>query len=390
MLPAIVLPAFNRPHALKRLLDSILQGEFEDAGGPVPLVISLEGDADPECQALAREVAWPHGPKRVIQHPRHMGLRDHILACGDLSATYGAVVVLEDDLLVSPGFYAFARQAAAFYAQEPRIGGVSLYTFIFNEFGGFPFEPLDDGLDMYFIQSASSWGQVWTADQWAAFRAWLDAPGALDGLAQDVRLPEEMRGWPDGSWKKLFNAYLVDRGLYFAVPRTPLSTNLCDKGTHFLREWTHYTHPLAIGRRDIRFTGPDASLCRYDAFFELEAESFRKLTGHALPEAFTVDFHGIKPLELLRRMPWALTIRAQKAAQSSFKLGLRLLPPELNARFAISGDFYALVPSDQVMQETPREKTLAIRRFFNPPELSGEHHPVSRPPKQSWIRRLLG
>ena len=205
-LPAIVLPIYNRPDCLKRLLRSLLSADFSGVDGEIPLVFSLEGGTSPDCRALALETPWPYGPKRVVEQPTRLGVRHHILACGDLTETYGSVIVLEDDLTVSPGFYAFAKQAAEFYTPDPRIGGVSLYAFIFNEYGFFPFVPMDDGNDVYFVQSTSSWGQLWTREQWAKFRGWLRDSEGPKNLASDVRLPQRMREWPESSWKKLYNA----------------------------------------------------------------------------------------------------------------------------------------------------------------------------------------
>lgn len=387
MRPAVVVPLFNRPHALKRLLDSILQSDFSQADGPVPLVFSLEGGAHPDCVALVEDLRWPHGPKRVIQRPCRMGLREHLLACGDLTSEYGAILLLEDDLLVSPGFFTFAERAAAFYAEDARIGGVSLYAFLFNEFGGFPFVPLDDGQDMYFVQSASSWGQVWTERQWSAFRTWLRTPGAEEGLAQDVRLPEAVRQWSEHSWKKLFNGFLVDTGRYFAVPRQSLTTNLGEQGTHYHRTLTCFTQPLPVRPRGVLLSGLDESLSRYDAFFELEPGAFRNICPHPLPAEFTIDFHGLKPLELIQRTPWALTLRAGERAESTFRFGLRLLPPELNAAYGIAGQTFSLVPSDQVREESPAGKVLAIRSFFCDPALV----PAPPAPRRRWrdkVRRL--
>lgn len=362
MRPAIVVPAFNRPVALRRLLVALLRADYSNEAKPVPLVISLEGNASPDVRALARELIWPHGPLEILEQPAPLGLKAHILACGDLAARFGSVVLLEDDLAVAPGFYAFAREACAVYDADDRIGGISLYAFLFNEFGGFPFLPMDDGLDLYFTQSASSWGQAWTKSQWSAFRIWLD--GASDeAINSDLRIPEAVRAWPGQSWKRLYNAYLVDTGRYFAVPRFSMSTNMGDEGTHFQCIQTHHTAPLPVRPRRVRLTSLDESLCRYDAYFELEPECLNSVMSVPFQAPFSIDFHGLKPLGLLARAPWTLTVRAQPGT-SIQNFGLRFLPPELNACYQIQGDFFALAPSDKVLPRLIPEKRQALRHFF--------------------------
>ena len=51
-----------------------------------------------------------------------------MLQCGDISYEYGSVIVLEDDLFVSPFFYKYAVEAQEFYRDDNRIGGISLYN----------------------------------------------------------------------------------------------------------------------------------------------------------------------------------------------------------------------------------------------------------------------
>lgn len=362
MNPAIVIPAFHRPLALNRLLRSLLRADYSQEGHPVPLVLSLEGGASEEVKDLVRGFTWPHGPLEILERSERLGLKNHILACGDLTERFGSVIVLEDDLLVAPGFYAFAREACAFYETDPRIAGTSLYSFLYNEFGGFPFIPMDDGLDLYFVQSGSSWGQTWTHGQWTRFRGWMESD-RVAAIPGDVRIPEAVRAWPDQSWKRLFNAYLVDTNTYIAVPRISKSTNMGDEGTHFPCLQTHFATPLPIRPRKLSLPALDDSLSRYDAYFELEPDCLNRAMETPFPDPFSIDLFGIKPIELLAQRPWTLSCRAQPTRGNS-SFGLRLMPPELNACYAIEGEFYTWVPSTHLMPRLPVEKRMALRQFF--------------------------
>ena len=120
--PAIVVVAFNRPHSLRRLLRSVRQADFSGYSD-VPLVISIDKGDNQEVLEVAASYVWEHGPKEVIAHDRRLGLRNHIVACGDLSLAYEAVIILEDDLFVSPAFYDFSVQALQYYRGRGELEG---------------------------------------------------------------------------------------------------------------------------------------------------------------------------------------------------------------------------------------------------------------------------
>ena len=110
---AIAIPAFNRPRALARLLRSLNAARFpQDA--PVPLYFvfdSLEkGQPDPEVLLLAQDFSWNRGPKHILMAETALGLRGNILRCGDLTERHAGLIVLEDDLWLSPAFYEAAQQ----------------------------------------------------------------------------------------------------------------------------------------------------------------------------------------------------------------------------------------------------------------------------------------
>ena len=122
----IVTVGYNRPDAMMRLLHSLLEADY--LGDKVDLVVSLDkGERQAEIVEKAESFVWPFGNKTIRAFSERQGLRKHVIQCGDYALAYDAVIVLEDDITVSKGFYAYARQAAAFYGKDPRIGGISLY-----------------------------------------------------------------------------------------------------------------------------------------------------------------------------------------------------------------------------------------------------------------------
>ncbi|MEM9022215.1 MAG: glycosyltransferase family A protein, partial [Bacteroidota bacterium] len=200
--PALIVIAYNRPQSLQRLLDSLAVAHYPDR--EVSLTISIDQSTVAEVEQAARHFNWPHGPKTVNMQDQHQGLKEHVLACGDLITEGGSAILLEDDLLVSPYFYHYAREALSAYQDEPRIGGISLYRYDFAENGLVPFSPIAN--DAHFIQVAASWGQAWTHQQWQDFRQWLARP---EQRLETTQLPEYLRAWGPNSWKARFTEYLM-------------------------------------------------------------------------------------------------------------------------------------------------------------------------------------
>jgi hypothetical protein len=354
--PAIVVVAYNRPASLSRLLRSLAKANFSGCGA-VELVISVDYSDDDQVARIARSFEWTAGPKRLIARPRTMGLRNHVLACGDLVSEYEAIVLLEDDLVVSPEFYQYGLKALAFYQRDPVIAGISLYSFMYNEFADVPFGVIDDGNDVYFLQSAVSWGQIWTTAQWTAFRRWLQAHADQERF---TALPRKVvREWPDTSWKKYFNAYVAAAGKYFVVPRYAMSTNMGDVGTHFGSTVTRFTTPISLARRCFRFTPLAESRCRYDAFFELEADCLKSLAPSLAEFDLCVDLNGTKELSQINAK-YVLTSRPTRVTVRSF--GLRHLPAELNVILDEPGEYFNVAPREQLLNAS--EGKLETMRYF--------------------------
>src|SRR5207244_11395366 len=141
--PAVVVLAHNRPRALERLLASIAEGAYPPAGN-VPLIVSIDAGGSPDVRRLAEAFPWSHGQKRVIVAEAHLGLVEHFHRAGALAKEYGSVILLEDDLVVSPPYYVYATGAFAFYRDENRIAGESLYTLWFAGYNPLPLVPLPE------------------------------------------------------------------------------------------------------------------------------------------------------------------------------------------------------------------------------------------------------
>ena len=163
--PAIVVITYNRPNSLDRILKSLSQADYSDYEN-INLIISIDGGGGNLIIDIAEQYNWVFGEKIIIRHDINLGLKKHIISCGDLVDEYNSLIILEDDLYVSPEFYNYAHKAGNFFCNDERIAGIALFAPIYNEISLTLFNPVNDGFDNYFMQVPCSWGQLWTKNQW--------------------------------------------------------------------------------------------------------------------------------------------------------------------------------------------------------------------------------
>lgn len=339
--PAIVVVAYNRPAALQRLLRSIGNSLFP--AGEIPLHIALDASDVDEVREIAEQFEWNYGSKTIQIADTRLGLKEHILRCGDLTTSYGSIILLEDDLLVSPVFYDFAKRSLDFYHADDRIAGVSLYAYEIAESCAYPFKALNDGSDVYFMQVASSWGQAWSAEQWCPFREWLNEFG---DTKLDL-LPEYIRQWGQHSWKKYFINYMIDQHRYFVFPQSAYSTNFEERGTN-ASTTDLYQVALETTQKDTKFVSFAESKSVYDAYFEMEAQALNGYTDTLKGYDYEVDLYGIKPL-VDDSKSYVLTSRRGKLAERLFSSKMK--PLVNNVIFGIPGKAIGLYAKENVDRE---------------------------------------
>jgi hypothetical protein len=358
--PAIVIVAFNRSKSLLRLLSSVSKAEYPE-GELIPLCFCIDyqdSEMNREVVRIAEQFEWRHGPKEIIHQLTNLGLKHHILQCGDLTKRFGSVIMLEDDLFVSPPYYDYTKQALDFYEENVEIGGVSLYNHKLNISNLFKFEPLQDDYDVYFLQIASSWGQGWTFQQWRRFRNWLANNEKRELL---VNMPDYILRWPTSSWLKLFIAYMVDTNKFFVYPRTSYSTNFGDAGAHFGRNNSIFQVPLVYSNNcKPRFCLPSDSLAVYDSFFEILPQIIRRLNPFFKEYEFDCDLYGLKKDKNLN-FDIILTSKSMSSKIASF--GLEMRPIELNVVTDCHGDVIYFGYKKDVLQKTISGIGLSRVRF---------------------------
>ncbi len=294
--PTIVVQAYARVHTLARLLTSLDRADYTT---PTTLIISIdqpEGDFDQKGVAavtqLATEFAWRHGQKRVISHPARLGLVAHNLYCQSLTEEVGPLILLEDDLVVSATFHRYAAAALEQYQHDSRIAGVSLNAHWYNGLTRQPFYPLPDAYDVFFMQLGTPQGQIYTPQQWLAYREWLsDAQPRGSG---NPELHKLLTSLPPTDWLPIRDHYLIETGRTYVYPRESQTVNFGDVGTHFDSATTFFQVPLQQYRHTFAFAALDESLAAYDAFFEMQPDRLRKLAPRLDSYDFAVDLYATK------------------------------------------------------------------------------------------------
>ncbi len=349
--PVIIIPVYNRPESLMRLLDGINKSNYPSK--EVELIISIEFGASSEVVEIVDTYHFKHGSKSIIKRENKLGVKNHIIACADLSEKYGSVIILEDDLMVSPDFYHYAADALRFYQTENSIAGISLYAQRFNETAQLPFEPLPGGYSVYFMQLACSWGQAWTAGQWMRFKKWL----ARKNITETKGLPDNIKQWDSNSWKKIFNIYMLQTDTYFAYPYRSFTTNNSEiDGTHIKNKGGLFQVPIgAFNSREIVFQFPafENQIINYDMYMECSSVLAASLSG-IKNKSICVDLYGTKPNDELLKSNLIVSPRKGPKPIRSFPLSLK--PPELNLQIneANHGQpFFNLYDREQVAELAP-------------------------------------
>lgn len=280
---AICVIAYNRIDSLKRVLQSLEQAYYDDK---VTLFISIDKSQTNSVEIFAEQYSWKFGIKKVITHSSNLGLRKHVLKCGDLLENYDALIVLEDDISVVPSFYYYAKQCVVKFANNDDIAGISLYNFPINYINKLPFYPLQSDSDVYLMKCAQSWGQVWMKKQWKDFITWYKVNS--EEFMELPHLPKNICKWPKSSWLKYHTKYCIENNKYFVYPYISLSTNNSDTGTHVGKSSTLFQSYMLWGEKKIFKLTPSV---RYDGFFENEnIIGFLNLKESEL----CVDFYGDK------------------------------------------------------------------------------------------------
>lgn len=350
----IVVVGYNRLDSIKRLLERLNLCDYPTI--EIPLIISLDNSGKNDLLLYAQNYTWLHGKKTVILQQARLGLRRHILHCGEYMDKYGwdAQIMLEDDVYPSIAFYSFAQQAVSKYQDDKRIAGISLYTMPQNQTAVLPFSPLPSPYDSFFMQLAQSWGQVWMKKQWRDFMSWYQESG--DDIDHWRNVPDNVLRWPESSWLKYHICYCIDNNKFFVYPYQSLTTCFSDTGTHTETKSNVLQVPLQQHAKD-HYDFPDIEdAVLYDAWSE------NMTLGEMLgikAENICVDLYGKKKNRERKRYLLTMEALPYRVLRS---FSLEMTPMEVNVLCELGGNDIFLY--DTSYDGTPPRKQDADLRFW--------------------------
>jgi hypothetical protein len=174
MTPApIALFAYNRPVHTRQTIESLrrnaLAGESEliiFSDGPRP------GPDRQKVESVRDYLRTVTGFKKIniVEREKNAGLAQSIISgVTEVVNRYGRIIVLEDDMLVSPFFLEYMNEALEFYEDEERV--ISIHAYLY---------PLQAQLpETFFLRGADCWGWATWKRGWALFE-----PDGLKLLAE--------------------------------------------------------------------------------------------------------------------------------------------------------------------------------------------------------------
>lgn len=322
---AIVVVGYNRLRSINRLLDSLLSAKYSQE---VPLFISIDCSNNKELYKFVEDFTWPYGNKYVRIQQHRLGLKEHIYQCGDLTNEFRGIVLLEDDIYVSPFFYSYALQAMDKYENDEDIAQIALYR---NEIVGqvkLPFEPMPSSSDVFLMQAVSTWGECWSASMWKGFREWLQKYD--DEIIEKVDMPSSYKRWTK-AWSKYYNAYILDTNKYVLYPYFSLSTNFNEAGEH--ASISNSSVQVVLQQSDFNYRMDNATnLIKYDIY---RNNAFINQWLQLPKEDVILDIYGYHPI--YNKTKYILSSKILPLAVER-KYAAKLRPIELNIKYGLEGN----------------------------------------------------
>jgi len=253
----IVVMTMNRPKSLARLLKSLDAAEYTPDYPLVDLQVNVDvkqdqSDADKDTVELLNSFAWTHGRYEINIWGRHMGIYgqwvDSWASENYPSWLYRAVVLMEDDLEVSPFFAKWFIGAHEAY-KSPSIGAVTgMRAQLVAKAGATKSvnELVPPNVHAFAYKLIATWSMSPTHGMWTQFRAWVKerkADPAFIPQVPDTRPSEwymdfRAHGKEAGMWEMWFVRFASDFNFYTLYPwvengASTVVSNWKEDGIHY-------------------------------------------------------------------------------------------------------------------------------------------------------------
>lgn len=174
-LSPIIVFAYNRPDHLSATLDALSKNELADQSVLYIFTDGPKEGASEECLqriAAVREIAHLQNWAKetfVVETESNKGLATSIITgVTEVVNRYGRVIVLEDDMVTSPGFLRYMNDALEMYKDDEKVMHITGYMF--------PVKHQDKLPETFFYEVPQCWS-------WATWdRAWKYFSDDIDEL----------------------------------------------------------------------------------------------------------------------------------------------------------------------------------------------------------------
>lgn len=276
-LAPIALFVYKRPWHTQRTLESLAANE---GASESELFIFCDGPKRPEdakavedVRELVRSRQWC-GKVNIIERDKNLGLANSIISgVTELCNKYGRVIVLEDDLVLSPYFLNFMNDALVCYENEDTIMHVSGYVYPVGNIPG----------DTFFFRVPMCWGWATWKRAWRYFKKDIAVMKSFDRKMRRkfsignsyhywVQLELNKKGKID-SWFVFWYAAMFLRGGLALFPARSLVKNIGfdGTGTHCGKE-DSYLVELPDRRPEVK---RDVEIKEYDYVVEMHKRFFK-------------------------------------------------------------------------------------------------------------------
>jgi hypothetical protein len=162
----VVVFAYRRPDHLRRALDSLAANSGADQTQVSIYCDGAKSAADGEAVEQVREIAryasesGVFASARVIERDHNLGLAKSVISgVTETLEGHDRVIVVEDDLVVSPDFLDYMNQALALYANNDEV--ISIHGFMYSVPPVLP--------QTVFLRGADCWGWATWRRGWELF-----------------------------------------------------------------------------------------------------------------------------------------------------------------------------------------------------------------------------
>lgn len=161
---AVVFFAFNRPDKLLYTIDSYLSCKNRKLDDVFVFIDGARSNSDFDKVKQCAQIASVKLPcAQIIKRETNFGLKKSIYdGVSQILSVYDAIIVIEDDLRLSPDFYNYMEASLDKYKNSINVMQISGFNYLGNEL-------LDRDKSTFFLPITTSWGWGTWSRAWQSF-----------------------------------------------------------------------------------------------------------------------------------------------------------------------------------------------------------------------------